>query len=163
MKKLVMIGAAISLSLSSAAFAHGDESHGSKGATTSHEDHAYAIGKPGDAGKITRTIEITMNDAMRFSPSSVVVKKGETIRFVVKNEGKIKHEMVLGSKKELDEHAEMMRQMPEMQHVDPNMVSVEAGKSGELVWQFTKFGKFDFACLQPGHSEAGMKGKVVVK
>ena len=79
------------------------------------------------------------------------------------NSGKLKHEMVLGSVKELKEHAEMMRKMPEMEHADENMVSVEPGKSGELIWQFTKAGKFDFACLQPGHFEAGMKGKVAVK
>ena len=103
-----------------------------------------------------------MSDTMRFSPSRVAVKKGETIRFVLKNDGKLKHEMVLGSLKELKEHAAMMKKMPEMEHADANMASVEPGQTGELIWQFTRSGKFDFACLQPGHFEAGMKGKVVV-
>ena len=103
-----------------------------------------------------------MGDTMRFSPSSVEVKRNETIRFVLKNEGKLKHEMVLGTIKELKEHAALMLKFPEMEHADPNQVSVETGKTGELLWQFTKAGTFDFACLRPGHYEAGMKGQVVV-
>jgi uncharacterized cupredoxin-like copper-binding protein len=163
MKKLAIITALISLGFTVPAFAHGDEEHGDKGATAHHEDHAAALGQPGDPAKVNRTVEITMSDTMRFSPSSVTAKKGETIRFVLHNTGKLKHEMVLGSIKQLKEHAEMMLKMPEMEHADANMASVEAGKTGELIWQFTKSGKFDFACLQPGHFEAGMKGKVLVK
>lgn len=133
------------------------------GAAGEKGGHASTLGQPGEAGKVTRTMEVDMNDKMRFSPSQIKVKRGETIRFVVRNSGKLKHEMVLGSVKELREHAEMMRKMPEMEHADENMVSVDPGKSGELIWQFSKAGKFDFACLQPGHFEAGMKGKVAVK
>jgi uncharacterized cupredoxin-like copper-binding protein len=103
-----------------------------------------------------------MNDAMRFKPDSIRVKRGETIRFIVRNTGKQKHEMVLGTIKELKEHAELMRKFPEMEHADPNQVSVDPGVTGELVWQFTKAGTFDFACLVPGHFEAGMVGKVRV-
>lgn len=91
------------------------------------------------------------------------VKCGETIRFRVKNAGQIKHEMVLGSRAELQEHAKAMSRFPEMEHDDPNAISVEAGKTGELVWRFTRAGKFDFACLVPGHSEAGMQGKIAVR
>lgn len=134
--------------------------HGGSGAK---EEQASALGQPGDAAKVTRTVEVDMNDKMRFSPDKVIVKRNETIRFKVTNNGKLKHEMVLGSVKELKEHAEMMRKMPEMEHADANMVTVESGKTGELIWQFTKAGKFDFACMQPGHSEAGMKGTVDVK
>lgn len=162
MKKIAMITALMSLGFTGPTFAHGDEAHGENGAMAHHEDHAAALGNPGDAGKVNRTVEITMSDTMRFIPSNVKVKKGETIRFVLKNNGKIKHEMVLGSIKELKEHAAMMLKMPEMVHADANMASVEPGKTGELIWQFTKSGKFYFACLQPGHFEAGMKGKVVV-
>lgn len=150
---------AISLvAVGSAAFAHGDDDHGKAAG-----GHASALGKPGDPKKVTRTVEITMSDAMRFSPPSVAVKRNETIRFVLKNDGKVKHEMVLGTIKELKEHAALMLKFPEMEHADPNQASVEAGKTGELVWQFTKAGTFDFACLQPGHYEAGMVGKVAVK
>ncbi|AMO96335.1 copper binding s, plastocyanin/azurin family protein [Collimonas fungivorans] len=104
-----------------------------------------------------------MNDTMRFTPATILVKRGETVRFLVKNSGKVKHEMVLGSIKELQEHAALMQKFPEMEHSDPNQVSLAPGKSGELIWQFSKAGRFDFACLQPGHFEAGMRGDIVVK
>lgn len=121
------------------------------------------FGKPGNINKVTRTMTVDMNDNMRFSPEKITVKKGETIKFVVKNSGKIKHEMVLGSINKIKEHAAMMKKMPTMEHAEENMVTVDPGKTGEIVWQFTKAGKLDFACLQPGHFEAGMKGKIAVK
>ena len=123
---------------------------------------AQAIGAPGVAAKVTRTINVDMTDDMRFSAPKIEAKQGETIRFIVKNSGKVKHEMVLGSEKELKEHYEVMKKNPEMEHEDPNMVSLAPGKSGEIVWQFTKAGRVDFACLQPGHYDAGMKGLVNV-
>ncbi len=159
MKQLVQIAILSLAAATGAAFAHGDEDHHGD-----HEKgHAAALGKPGDPAKVSRTVEVDMNDNMRFTPSNIAVKRGETIKFVVKNSGKLKHEMVLGSIRELKEHAELMRKFPEMEHADPNQVSVDPGKTGEMIWQFTKAGKFDFACLQPGHFEAGMKGKVAVK
>ncbi|MDP3671424.1 MAG: cupredoxin family protein [Telluria sp.] len=137
--------------------------HDHHGAGHAQAAHAGAVGQPGKAENVTRTMQVDMSDAMRFTPSRIEVKRGETVRFIVKNSGKIKHEMVLGSMKELKEHAEMMRKMPEMEHAEENMVSADPGKSGELIWHFTRAGKFDFACLEPGHFEAGMKGKVTVK
>ena len=127
-----------------------------------HHEHASALGNPGDAKKVSRTVTITMSDSMRFSPASVSARKGETIRFVLKNEGKLKHEMVLGTITELKAHAALMVKFPQMEHADPNQTSVEPGKTGELICQFTKAGTFDFACLQAGHFEAGMRGQVVV-
>ena len=96
-------------------FAHGGVEH-EKSAKTGAEssEHAAALGEPGKAAKATRTVEVKMSDAMRFEPSSIPVKKGETIRFVIRNEGKIKHEMVLGTTSELKEHAAMMQKMPNM-------------------------------------------------
>ena len=120
------------------------------------------IGKPGVAARATRTVTVEMSDAMRFSPSSIAVKQGETIRFAVKNTGKLKHELVLGTQKELKAHNEVMKKNPEMEHADANMVTVAPGQTGEVVWQFTKAGKVNFACLQPGHYDAGMKGAVTV-
>ena len=140
------------------AFAHEDSD-----TTQQHEDYAAALGKPGDPHKVSRTIDVKMSDAMRYSPALIRVKRGETIRFALKNDGKMKHEMVLGDIKELKEHAALMRKFPEMEHSDPNQASVEPGKAGEIVWQFTKAGTFTFACLQPGHFEAGMVGKVLAK
>lgn len=144
------------------AFAHGDEHESGKGEKHG-EAHAENIGRPGDSGKLSRTIDIEMSDAMRFSPAQFKVKRGETVKFVLRNTGKVKHEMVLGSIKELKEHAALMQKFPEMEHADPNMVSVAPGQTGELLWRFTRAGTFDFACLQPGHFEAGMVGKIVVE
>ena len=121
-----------------------------------------AIGTPGVAANVTRTVVVDMKDDMRFHSSVFSVKQGETIRFVAKNSGKVKHEMVLGTAKELKDHYEVMKKNPEMEHDDPNMVTVAPGKSGEIIWQFTSAGKVDFACLQPGHFDAGMKGIVNV-
>ena len=161
MKPITTTLLALLLTASGAAVAHGDDDHKADG-SAKHEDHASVLGKPGDAKKVSRTVNITMSDSMRFSPASVSAKKGETIRFVLKNEGKLKHEMVLGTVTELKEHAALMVKFPQMEHADPNQASVEPGKTGELIWQFTKAGTFDFACLQAGHYEAGMKGQVVV-
>ncbi|MBC7499258.1 MAG: cupredoxin family protein [Herminiimonas sp.] len=121
-----------------------------------------AIGKAGDSKDVVRTINVDMTDTMRFSPSSFTAKQGETVRFVVTNSGKLKHEMVLGTRKELKEHSELMKKNPEMEHDDPNQITIAPGGKGEIVWQFTQAGKVDFACLQPGHYDAGMKGDVKV-
>lgn len=124
--------------------------------------HGSAAGQPGKAADVSRTIEITMNDSMRFTPSQIEVKAGETIRLFVKNTGKVSHELVLGSTDELHAHAEMMRNMPEMKHTEANMLTLSAGQRGGLVWHFTQAGTVDFACLIPGHMEAGMTGKIQV-
>lgn len=153
MKKL-LIASALALSfLSTGAFA--DTNH-------AHEKEGAAAGKPGNLKKISRSIQMTMNDNMRFTPSRISVKRGETVKFEIRNMGRIKHEMVIGSIAELKEHAEMMQKMPEMKHTEPNQLTLDPGKNGVLVWQFTKAGTVDFACLQPGHFEAGMAGKVAV-
>ena len=125
-----------------------------------HDDEA--IGKPGLASKVTRTVKVDMLDTMRFTPSSLAIKQGETIRFVVKNSGQLPHEMVLGKEEDLKEHYEVMKKNPEMEHADANSVTVQPGKTGEMIWQFTQAGKVDFACLHPGHYDAGMKGQVRV-
>lgn len=121
-----------------------------------------AIGKPGVAAKVTRTIAVDMSDAMRFTPSTVKVRRGETIRFVVTNSGQLKHEFNLGTEADLKAHYAQMLKFPEMEHDEPNLVSLAAGKTGEVVWQFTQAGTVHFACLHPGHYEAGMKGAVAV-
>lgn len=164
MKVRILIACAIAVVIASATWAeaHDDGKHGKK-ADRQTDGHADALGRPGDPGKVTRDIRVEMNDAMRFEPASIRVKQGEVIRFIVRNTGRLKHEMVLGTIRELKEHAELMRKFPEMEHDDPNQIVVEPGQSGELVWQFTRAGTFDFACLIPGHFEAGMVGEVRVE
>lgn len=131
-------------------------------AGSGHSHANDSIGVAGKVGKETRTVKVDMTDAMRFVPATVEVAQGETVRFVVTNSGKLKHEFVLGTEKELKEHYEQMKKFPEMEHADPNMVTVAPGKTGEVVWQFTKAGKVHVGCLQPGHYDAGMKGAVSV-
>ncbi len=160
--KSILIASTLALSLLSLnVFAHGEE--GSGAAAEKHDGHAAALGKPGVASKVSKTMNVDMNDTMRFTPATITVKRGETVKFIVKNSGKLKHEMVLGSIDELKKHAALMAKFPEMEHSEPNQVSVEPGKTGELIWQFSKAGTFDFACLQPGHFEAGMRGNIIVK
>lgn len=120
------------------------------------------FGKPGIASQVTRTIEVSMGNDMRFTPNLIQIKQGETIRFILKNTGSTPHEMVLGTADEISEHAEMMKKMPNMQHTDPSMARVDPGKSGEIIWNFDIDGPFKFACLIPGHLEAGMSGTIIV-
>jgi uncharacterized cupredoxin-like copper-binding protein len=120
------------------------------------------IGEPGKAGQITRTVNVDMADNMRFTPAEFSVRQGETVRFVVRNSGAVKHELVLATQDELEEHNALMLKTPGMEHADDNMVTVAPGQTGEIVWRFTNAGKVDFACLQPGHFDAGMKGSVNV-
>jgi uncharacterized cupredoxin-like copper-binding protein/Cu/Ag efflux protein CusF len=157
---LTIVCAASTLALASNAFAAGNHAHGH---AHGHADSASdAIGKPGKAAKVQRSITVDMLDSMRFVPESITVKQGETVKFTVKNAGKVKHEMVLGTEKELLAHYEVMKKHPEMEHDDPNQITLAPGKTGTIIWQFTQAGTVHFACLQPGHYDAGMKGAVSV-
>lgn len=119
-------------------------------------------GIAGDADQVDRTIEVSMTDQMRFTPDRIEVKLGETIRFVHRNQGRMLHEFVLGTKQDLDEHAAMMVKFPGMEHDEPYMAHVGPGKREEIVWTFNRAGEFDFACLIAGHYQAGMVGKISV-
>lgn len=125
-----------------------------------------SAGQPGDPKKPARTVEIEMREAdgkMLFVPNRIEVRRGEQIRFVIRNAGELEHEFVLATKEENQKHAEEMRKNPDMEHDDPNMARVASKKAGEIVWRFTKRGTFEFGCLIPGHYEAGMFGTVIVK
>jgi len=154
---LAKVLALMTIALSSSAFAGGNHAGGH-----GHDDEETAIGKPGVVARVNRSITIEMNDSMRYAPADVLVKQGETIRFVVKNVGKVKHELSLGTQQELLEHLEQMKKFPDMEHDEPNKITLAPGKQGEIIWQFTKAGTVNFACLMPGHYEAGMKGAIKV-
>lgn len=153
--KLAALLAAV---LAAPAFAHGD-GHARHDGPVVKEQKPWGIA--GDA-KHARTIEITMSDAMRFTPDRIEVKQGESVRFVVRNTGGMLHEMVIGSADELKEHAALMKRFPNMEHDEPYMSHVPAGQQGEIVWNFNRPGTFQFACLVAGHFEAGMTGTIVV-
>ena len=142
------------------AHAHSDAIHARKPRPVQSEDTSF--GRPGDARRIDLTIRIDMSDTMRFEPDRLVVKQGDTVRFLVRNSGKVMHEMVIGTRSELDAHAQLMQKHPGMEHDEPYMAHVGPGKVESIVWQFTKAGEFLFGCLLPGHFAAGMVGTIVV-
>lgn len=145
------------------AAAHGDASHAAPPRSFDAariEDTPF--GRAGDPAKVVRTIRLEMSDAMRFTPAHITVRRGETVRLVARNQGRVLHELVLGTADELSRHAALMKQFPDMQHDEPHMTHVKPGERGEIVWQFTQAGEFRFACLIPGHFEAGMSGRITV-
>lgn len=131
-----------------------------------HEGEHFSAGEPGDPKKPARVVLVTMREGdgkMMFIPDRIEVRKGEQIRFVIRNNGVLKHEFTLASIPDNDKHAELMKKYPDMEHDDPNAKSVDPGKTAEILWHFHKQGEFEFACLIPGHREAGMHGFVHVK
>lgn len=162
--KILLLTAGLFLAISSPVMAHGTKKHDDdKTAATAAEDaEQMAWGIAGSAEKVDRTIDVSMLDKMRFEPSSLNVKLGETIRFVARNTGKVMHEFVLGTQETNDKHAALMVKFPGMEHDAPYMAHVEPGKTGEIVWTFNEPGEFKFACLIAGHYQAGMIGAVTV-
>jgi uncharacterized cupredoxin-like copper-binding protein len=142
------------------AFAHGNEDHSKKTGPVKKEQKEWGIA--GDAKAARRTIEVKMLDTMRFSPDKIEVRQGETIKFVVVNEGQVMHEFVIGTTKENDAHAAQMIKFPNMEHDEPYMAHVKPKSKGEIIWTFNRPGDFDFACLIAGHYQAGMVGKIKV-
>ena len=140
--------------------AHSASTGGKKAHATVKEQKDWGIA--GDAKAVTRTIEVRMSDEMRFSPAVIEVREGETLRLVHRNGGKQLHEFVLGTQAELEAHAALMQKFPNMEHDEPYMAHVGPGKRSEMIWNFNRAGEFEFACLIPGHFQAGMVGKIKV-
>ena len=132
------------------------------GAAYAHEPGETTIGVPGDPAAAARAVAIVMSDDMRFAPATVMAPRNATLKLVIRNAGKLRHEFMLGTQKELEEHAKLMQRFPGMEHDEPNAVTVDPGRTRTLLWKFTTPGTVYFGCLQPGHYEAGMRGKVVV-
>lgn len=149
--RAVMIAATLALlpSLASRAFAH--------------DNHAsYAAGEPGDPKKPSREIVVEMGDRY-YKPKGIEVKRGEQVRFVIRNDGHEDHEFLLDTTAANLKHAEMMKRNPGMEHAEPNGIQLAPSKSGEIIWKFSKAGTFEFSCLIEGHREDGMTGTIVVK
>ena len=142
-------------------FAHGadDQAKGAKGAAST-EQHAFGV--EGDPKKATRRIAISMDDSMQYSLSTIRVRQGETVTFVLSNRGKLMHELVIGTEDELRKHAELMRKNPTMEHDEPYMAHVKPGATERLTWIFNRPGSFMYGCLVTGHFEAGMQGRIIV-
>jgi uncharacterized cupredoxin-like copper-binding protein len=153
--------AAVLLGLAPAAQAHGVAAHKAPAnAPVSTEQHDW--GRQGEPSSARRTMRIEMHDTMRFAPAQLRVREGDTVRLIVRNRGKTMHELVLGTPAELAAHAELMKKHPGMEHDEPYMAHVPPGQTREVVWTFNRAGQFAFACLIPGHFEAGMTGGITV-
>jgi uncharacterized cupredoxin-like copper-binding protein len=122
----------------------------------------YAFGREGDPRKVKRVIKIEMSDTMRYFPDEIRVKRGDTVRFVLRNGGKSPHEMVIGSMEELKKRATLVRH-GDAKVSGPGAAHVAAGSTARFVWQFTRPGEYYYACLIPGHFDAGMIGTIVVR
>ena len=157
----LLLTISFAIALSAPAFAAGthDGGHGET------KPAAMMVGMPGDAAKVDRTIDVTLleNDEgqMLIESEPMDIKEGETIRFNITNKGELEHEFVLDTVERNAEHKIEMAKM-DMEHDDPNSVRLDEGKSGEVIWTFSKAGTFEFACLIPGHYESGMHGPITV-
>jgi uncharacterized cupredoxin-like copper-binding protein len=148
------------MALAASARAHTDQPHARKPVPAQAEQKQWGIAA--QARAVNRTISVQMSDSMRFSPSRIELRLGETVRFRVRNDGKVMHEFVLGTRQENETHAALMMKFPDMAHDEPHMAHVPPGQSGEIVWTFNRAGTFEFACLIAGHYQAGMAGTLVV-
>lgn len=166
MARKVLIGAAASATIPSSAQmarAHGSSNEKRRTHAASKEvGDATAFRRPIEASRARRRITVEMSDAMRLSPAEIRVVRGERVRIVVRNAGRVLHEMVLGTRAELERHAELMRRFPAMEHDEPHMAHVDPGATGEINWEFTQAGESLYGCLIPGHFDAGMIGRIVV-
>lgn len=158
MKRLVIAASFVSVLLAMPAQA----AEGAAG----HSHDNFSAGEPGDPKRPARIVQVVMREMdgkMVFIPERVEVRRGEQIRFLLANNGELDHEFVLASKADNLKHAELMKKYPDMEHDDPNGKTLKPKVKAEIVWRFTRAGTFEFACLIPGHREAGMLGTVVVK
>ncbi|UWU96134.1 cupredoxin family protein [Bradyrhizobium sp. CB1015] len=151
MKTTIKLALALAALSTAPALAHDKHGHGN-----------YSAGEPGDPKKPARTIEVLMNE-MDYTPAKIEVKRGEQIRFVLRNVGKEDHEFLLATPKENLAHAEQMKKHPHMEHDEPNAARLAPKKTTEILWKFSKPGTFEYSCLIPDHREYGMVGQVTVK
>lgn len=144
--------------LASAALASGTHQGG--------HNQTNTIGQPGEKTKVTQTITVSMKETedgkMLYVPNKINVRKGQTVRFKVRNVGQLDHEFVLDQQEANAEHRKVMAKFPEMEHDNPNAISLAPGESGEIIWKFTADKPLEFACLKPGHYESGMRGDLSV-
>lgn len=146
-------------------------------------DHGskMSIGEAGNAADVDQVIEVKMYDNY-YEPEKLDIKKGQTVRFVVKNLGELVHEFNIGTAAMHAAHQEEMEMMVEhgmlepdkinhdmmkmdmgngpMEHNDPNSILLEPNKDGEIIWRFSEDAKLEFACNIPGHYDSGMMGNI---
>ncbi|WP_273207529.1 cupredoxin domain-containing protein [Marinobacter subterrani] len=172
MNALKLLALVSAMLMSATVFAAGAHSGG----------HGANIGEPGKAAKIDKTITVEMHDNY-YTPETINVKSGQTVKFVVVNKGNLVHEFNIGTPEMHEAHQEEMMMMVEhgviqggklnwemmemdmgngqtMKHNDPNSVLLEPGQSKDVIWKFTRQADIEFACNVPGHYQSGMYGDV---
>jgi uncharacterized cupredoxin-like copper-binding protein len=157
------VAIAVAINAGAASAGPGQKGHGHAGG---HGHAEFSAGEPGDPKKPARIIQVTMNEGdgkMMYVPDRLEIKRGEQVKFMLRNNGALDHEFILASTAENVKHAEEMKKNPEMEHDDPNAKRLQPKKTMEIVWKFTKAGQFEYGCLIPGHREAGMTGTIIVK
>ncbi len=157
MRKYAYLIAAATFLSAGVVLADGDHDHGAM-------KKNLKFGQPGKEAEVSRTINVSANDQMRFVLDAQRIKVGETIKFVVKNEGKIVHEFTFGDAPYQRAHYAMMKKDPDMKHEDPNAVTLQPGETKTLIWKFDKVmqGPLEISCFTPGHYEQGMKALIGV-
>ncbi len=165
---VVMVGSAGAWSVlqgqppSAHSHSHGDADAAAEHTHDAHTHDAHAHDTPTTNDAATRTVTLTMDDHMRFTPANWQATSGETVRIRLFNSGQVRHEFVMGTEAELQAHAQEMKNPSAHHHTGDNTLSLGAGESGELVWTFTDAGVLHTACFEPGHYEAGMRGTISV-
>jgi uncharacterized cupredoxin-like copper-binding protein len=144
--------------------AHGPGRHLGVGAnTTPATQNRGGVGGPADAAEATRTVRVSALDTMAFQPAGITVSKGEAVTFEVTNAGQAVHEFTLGDSAMQQEHAQAMAHIPEgITHAFPNSITLKPGETKRLTWRFGDAATLEFACHEPGHYQAGMRGEITV-
>ena len=131
-------------------------------ASSGHESMTHDADMPAQR-EVVRTVELTARD-IEFSLGEIAVKPGETVRFVIRNEGELAHDFTIGNAETQNTHRMEMQAMMSSDsghhgHGMSNAVMIEPGETVELVWTFGEETDIQFGCNIPGHFEAGMAGK----
>lgn len=126
------------------------------------QEASAEAGRPGDPQHAVRTVRVHLYDTRRFTPARVVVRQGDTVRFLVHNAGTQVHTLALGTPPALQRQSQALAD-PAAVPPEGAAVRLKPGTSGRFVWQFTQPGSFQFACIEPGHLETGMVGTIIVK
>ena len=129
------------------------------------EEHGpFAYGEPGDPEDVDRTIHLQALDTMRYDKRELVVRAGETVRFIVTNAGRVRHEFIIGDAAEQRDHAiEMQHMTAKTMHDHDNGITLAPEETKSIVWRFSTPGSVELACHEPGHYESGMISRVQVR
>lgn len=158
-----ILAAALAFALpAAAADGHGGHGGGHDGHDMSHMEDLSRFGEAGDPAKADRTVTVKASE-IAFDVAALELKRGETVTFVLENDGTQDHEFGIGDAAFFAAHTKMMAAMPGMDHAMPNIATAKPGETARLTWTFSKTGDFEFACSMPGHYELGMKGTISVR